>query len=106
MAKKELFTEVRVLLAFAISFVILIASQRLLVKPSPPAQETASEPVPAAEVAAEKPGEITPTPDLPTEPVQGISEQEITVEGDLYKVTFSTQGAVVKNWELRAYKDV
>ena len=106
MAKKELSTEVRVLLAFAISFVILIASQRLLVNPTPPAQEAASEPAPSAVVAAEQPAEITPTPGLPTEPVQGSSEQEITVEGNLYKVTFSTRGAVVKSWELRDYKDV
>ena len=27
------------------------------------------------------------------------------VEGDVYRVTFSTQGAVVKSWVLKKYRD-
>ena len=112
MAKKELSPEIRILLAFALSFLILWLGQPLLVRPPQPASpppaaqgegnqlhETPESPAPPAA------SEIGPPPLLEIEPKQGETEQEITVEGDLYRVVFSTRGAVVKSWTLRQYRD-
>ena len=42
----------------------------------------------------------------PTEkPVHAASEQQITIESDLYRVTFSNRGAQVTSWILKKYKD-
>lgn len=106
MSDKELSPEVRVLLAFALSFLILILSRPLLVKPPPSQPETPATPA--------EPAVKTPAPDaepaevpveLPAGAKQGAAEELITVEGDLYQVIFSTRGAVVKNWILRRYQD-
>ncbi|MBI4461262.1 MAG: membrane protein insertase YidC [Acidobacteria bacterium] len=103
---KELSTEMRVLLAFAISFLILILSQPLLVRrsaPSEPAPSSQSSAAPApVEPAAQPPH---PPSELPAGRKEGTEEQEITVEGNLYRVVFSTRGAVVKSWTLRQYRD-
>jgi YidC/Oxa1 family membrane protein insertase len=37
--------------------------------------------------------------------VQGNQAQEIKVESDVYQITLSTQGAVVKSWVLKKYRD-
>ncbi len=36
---------------------------------------------------------------------QGSNAEEIVVEGDLYRVKLSTEGALVKSWVLKKYKD-
>lgn len=36
---------------------------------------------------------------------QGTRPEDIVVEGDLYRVTLSTEGAVVKSWVLKKYRD-
>ncbi|MCL5669900.1 MAG: membrane protein insertase YidC [Acidobacteria bacterium] len=52
--------------------------------------------------AAEKKEVLKPVA-LPVE--EGTQAAEITVESKFYRVTFSTQGAVVKSWVLRKFKD-
>ena len=37
--------------------------------------------------------------------MEGSKAEDIVVESDLYKVTFSTRGAVVENWILKRYRD-
>jgi len=37
--------------------------------------------------------------------VEGLKPEDITVESDLYKVTFSTRGAVAESWILKRYRD-
>ena len=37
--------------------------------------------------------------------MQGAKPEDIVVESKLYRVTFSTQGAVVKSWVLKDYRD-
>ena len=37
--------------------------------------------------------------------MQGTQAEDIVVENKLYRVTFSTQGAVVKSWVLKNYRD-
>jgi YidC/Oxa1 family membrane protein insertase len=104
----DLDTDKRMILALALSFGVLILWRVFLVKEPPPpppkpatptqaAAPSASQPPPAA--AAKLPRPVA----LPVQ--QGTSAQDITVEGDVYRVTFSTQGAVVKSWVLPKYKD-
>src|SRR5207247_5199437 len=69
---------------------------------------------PPPKPAARKPAAATPpaTHPAPAQPVpvalpveQGAKAEEITVEKGLYRITFSTQGAVIKSWVLKKYTD-
>ncbi len=103
--------EKRLLLVFAITFLIILISQPLLKKylpqtpeTKPPAQsQSQSQPVnPAPEASGSAP---TPSP----VPVQGAkqasAEAETVVENDLYKIRFSNRGGQVKSWVLKKFKD-
>ena len=68
----------------------------------PKAQEAAAAAAPA-QVAASKPRVSPAAP--PAEAKKGDKEQLLTVETGLFKVTFSSKGAVVRSWELKRYKD-
>jgi YidC/Oxa1 family membrane protein insertase len=118
MANKELSPELRILLAFALSFIILLISRPLLVRQTPPSPgtnpntnqaKTAAGKAPAANAPAE-PAKSSPSTSnaalaVPAEPAQGKAEEEVTVEGDLYKIVFSTRGASVKSWTLKKFHD-
>ena len=110
MVKKELSPELRVLLAFGLSFLVLLLSRPLLVQPPPPDGREEGE-VPAEQETPEFPAE-TPAieqPDAPAAfamaPTEATTEREIVVENDLYRAVFSTRGAVVKSWTLKDYLD-
>src|SRR3970040_168891 len=115
MEPKEPSLQGRILLAFALSFLILFISQQFLVGPPPaPAPESATTPAPPPATSPAPPAETSPpsppgsaaaqvTP--PAEPRQGAAEEQITVESDLYQAVFSTRGAAVKSWTLRRYSD-
>jgi len=115
MAKNDLSPELRILLAFALSFVILLVSRPLLVRLTPPAPATKPASPAAGESATpqaptEKSDEKTESSKpalaaVPAEPTAGEAEEEVTVEGDLYRVVLSTRGAVVKSWTLKNFKD-
>jgi YidC/Oxa1 family membrane protein insertase len=98
--------ERRLLLVFAITFLIILASQPLLKKYGPKTPEmppqTQNQPVnpaPAAAVSA-------PTPPVPVAGAkQAATEAETVVENDLYKIRFSNRGAQVKSWVLKKFKD-
>ncbi|MCH8269223.1 MAG: hypothetical protein IH846_17100, partial [Acidobacteria bacterium] len=97
MAKKELTPELRVLLAFGLSFLVLLLSRPLLVRPPPPgggdaggdvsseAGEVAGEQETPESLAAPPPaapaliGEAPEFPALQMAPTAGGTEQEITV---------------------------
>src|SRR5207245_4982354 len=98
--------EKRVLLAFLISIARLMFWRPRFPPPRPP------------KATAPAQGKVTPAPQTattavpapPPQPVplpveQGVKTEEIVVEGDLYRVTLSTQGAVVKSWVLKKYFD-
>jgi len=38
-------------------------------------------------------------------PIAGRQAEDVVVENDLYRITFNTQGAVIKSWILRKYTD-
>ena len=94
-------------MALALSFGVLILWRVFLVKEPPvPPQKAA----PAQAVVIPAPQPQSPPTAKPSAPVklsvqQGTTARDLVVEGDVYRVTFSTQGAVVKSWVLKKYLD-
>ncbi len=88
----------RLLLAFVVSFAVLLTWRMFFLKAPPP-------PPPARRPPVQKPQPVVPAP--PPLPVVRASEaREITVEGgDLYRITLSTRGATVTSWVLKKYLD-
>jgi YidC/Oxa1 family membrane protein insertase len=109
---KELSTEIRLLIAFALMGVVLFATPYFfkLVSPPPPAkpsvaaQKTAAAPV--SQPATPAPSETNePQTTASDEQVAAQKEERFVVETDLYRVVFSNRGAVVKQWTLKKYTD-
>ncbi len=112
MAKKELSPEMRIVLAFGLSLLILLISRPLLVRESPPEEKPATTAESAAAEIPATPPEASPEPvpssasTLPPGTLkQGEREETITVVGDLYRIQFSTRGGAVKSWTLNNFKD-
>jgi YidC/Oxa1 family membrane protein insertase len=110
--------DTRVLLAFAISFGFLLVWGSLIVKkkpqpkPQPRPAETSAPQIPAgskataAPTAPSRPAKPAPSPARVKLPVlQGTEAQQIVAENDLYRITFSTRGAVVQSWVLKKFND-
>ena len=109
------------MIAFALSFAVLMLWRVLLVKPPPPAPKAppgtagqlqgqslspASGVTSAKQETSIKPGASGKPEAPPALPVQqGSKAEDVVVENDLYKVTLSTKGAVVKSWVLKKYTD-
>jgi YidC/Oxa1 family membrane protein insertase len=100
--------ERRLLLVFALTFLVIILFQPLLKKylpqpaaPAPPQNaQSATPPLqPAAPTGLGVPG---PTGSAAT---QAASEKETVVENDLYRITLTNRGAQVKSWTLKKYDD-
>ena len=98
--------ERRLLLVFALTFLVIILFQPLLKKylPQPPA------PSPQNQAAVQAPAQPASAPQqIPASTVgagkQATSEAETVVENDLYRITFTNRGAQVKSWVLRKYDD-
>src|SRR3954453_2600380 len=99
--------ERRLLLVFALTFVVILASQPLLKKYLPQSSET---PAPAKQAEQAKPETIATAPLPVAAPTAGVTEQaaaEATtvIENDLFKITFSNRGAQVKSWILKKFDD-
>jgi YidC/Oxa1 family membrane protein insertase len=116
MEKKEMSMETRLLIFFVLMGLILLGTQYFYKPPPPnPAAPSATN---TAKPAANQPDKI-PTPHQATAPAQNgaptpgdlpgrvdaAAEETRTIETNLFKVTFSNRGAVVKSWILKAYKD-
>ncbi|HXJ95797.1 MAG TPA: membrane protein insertase YidC [Terriglobia bacterium] len=109
----------RLILAFAIMIVVLALWRpivsRYFKEPEPestPAasssgtgQNSANQPAGAGSAPSTSSAQSKPAPALPAQPVEGKQAEDIVVENDLYKITFSTQGAVIKSWILKKYRD-
>ena len=106
----------RMLTVFAATFALIILFQIFLFKKPPlhpnkanthtPAQTSAT-PAPSA-----APAQSAPQPETATSPaVQNMppkaatGEVQTVVENDVYRVTFTNRGALVKSWVLKKYKD-
>jgi len=100
--------ELRLLLAFVLSSVVLIGWVYIQEKYFPP-------PRPSRPAAPARPQPVARTPEPEASktqtaaPVgsakQATQERETVIENDLYRVVFSNRGAVVKNWTLKRYQD-
>ncbi len=105
--------ERRLLLVFALTFLVIVLFQPLLKKyyPQPPAPQTqpqtqAQAPPPALPIPNTAEVERPRAAGAATAATkQASTESETTVENDLYRVTFTNRGGQVKSWILKKFKD-
>lgn len=101
--------EKRMLIAIVLTLGLLMLWRAFLAPPPPP-------PLPHAKsVPTAKAGPVGPSPSASATPLPpprvalpvmgGTKAQDVVVENSLYRITFSTQGAVVKSWVLKKYQD-
>src|ERR1700737_1643394 len=92
--------ERRLLLVFALTFLVIILFQPLLKKyvpqPVAPPTETRTPVQPSAPPAAAPPAGGGK---------KAASESETVVENDLYRIAFTNRGGLVKSWILKKYDD-
>jgi len=110
MPNKELTTETRLLLAFVLVGIVLVGWNYIYKPPPPPAPVTppANTQVQTSPAAAEAPKPIPVPAPKPIEvpgQMQASQAEDFTIETDFYRVEFSNQGAVVRSWILKKYKD-
>jgi len=96
--------ERRLLLVFALTFIVILAFQPLLKKYLP--QSTAP-PTPQTQVQPQ-PEIVTPPVAPVSAPANGATEQaaaEATavIENDVFRITFTNRGALVKSWILKKF---
>ncbi len=112
---KELSMELRLLLAFILMGVVLFVTPYFYKTVAPPVKKTApvattSGPVPVAPGTAAPPAE-TAAPassenagaETVAPPVAAQQEEPHTIDTDLFRITFSNRGGVVKSWLLKKY---
>ncbi len=108
--------ERRLLLVFAITFIILIIAQPLIMKytgkqtqnqpqqpqaqQQQPQQQPTVAPAPAPTVQAGKP---TPPPAVPSK--VAASEQETVIDTPVFRITFTNKGGLAKSWLVKKYTD-
>ena len=111
--KFELTMEHRLLLSFGLMILVLVGSSYFMPKPPqplPPKQGDAPKKADAPAVAqtaqppAAQPDATSKAP-VSAGAIAGEKEEKFTIETDLYKVRFSSKGAVVESWVLKKYKD-
>lgn len=106
--------EIRLLLAFLLMGLVLFVTPYIYKAPPSPPPAAAKQ---TKTAVTQTPGATTSTPaakttaaeTVPAQPapgqIQAASEQEFTVETQLFQVRFSNRGAVVRSWVLKKYKD-
>lgn len=101
-------TERRLLLVFAVTFLVILISQAVLQRYGPKPgvqpeqrQAVAAPAAPAAAASAAPAGAKAGT----AESKQASTESEVVVENDFYRIRFSNRGGVVKSWVLKKYDD-
>src|SRR4051812_42441859 len=100
----------RMVMVFAFTFIMMMVAQQFLFKnnkPSPSAQEAAKQQQQQAAPNTAQPPALVAAPSntSATPAKQATAEAETIVENDLYKITFTNRGALVKSWILKKYKD-
>jgi YidC/Oxa1 family membrane protein insertase len=101
--------ERRLLFVFALTFLAIVLFQKFFFKQPPPTPPQKPEQAAQSQQAA-KPGQpaTVVTSSAAATPVpakQASDEQTTTIENDLYKVTFTNKGGVVKSWILKKFTD-
>ena len=104
--KKELSTELRLLIAFLLMGVVMFVSPYFFKSTAPPPATNKSAPAAApAAAAAPAPAEAKPqAPAAPLAPVSAQREDFFFLDTDLYHIVFSNRGGVVTSWTLKRYK--
>jgi len=110
--------ELRLLLAFILMGVVLFVTPYLYKTAAPPVKKTAPTAATGGSAPAAPPGVITAPAETaaPAAPETAASEtaaplvaaqqeQTRTIDTDLFKITFSNRGGVVKSWLLKKYKE-
>jgi YidC/Oxa1 family membrane protein insertase len=102
--------ERRLLLVFALTFLIILIAQPLLKKylPKPPESTPQVQQPQATPVNPLPPANLRAEPEAPPPPVgtkQASGESETVVENDLYRIRFTNRGGQVKSWVLKKYDD-
>jgi YidC/Oxa1 family membrane protein insertase len=113
----------RVFAAFAVTFLVILLWRPLMSRfgfepeteapasnpasPNPGPSTSSAPGVPAAPAAPTRAAATSrrakPAPAVA--PIRGTEAEDIVVENDLYRITFNTQGAVIKSWILKKYTD-
>jgi YidC/Oxa1 family membrane protein insertase len=105
-------TERRLLLVFALTFLVIILFQPILKKylpqsATPPAATQNQVQAPSTATPISNPAEIAQGKNPP--PVAGVkqaaAEVETVVENENYRITFTNRGAQVKSWILKKFDD-
>jgi len=109
--------ERRLLLVFALTFLVIVLFQPLLKKylpqaPAPPSQSQnqSQSPAPQAAAVAPAPARGSARQGAPPAPAasanqQATAESETVIENDLYRITFSNRGGQVRSWILKQFDD-
>jgi YidC/Oxa1 family membrane protein insertase len=109
--------ERRLLLVFALTFLVIMLFQPVLKKylPQPPAKPESSQAAPAQKPAQPPmPAGAMNTPPAASSrkntpalsaPQQASSESETIIENGLYRIVFTNRGARVRSWVLKKYTD-
>ena len=111
--------EARLLIAFLLMGVVLFVTPYLY-KPAPAPQGKENVTPEKAAQVTQPPPAATPAPSAPTKtpeiaapaaagsaaPVKGDKEEIFEVDTQLYHITFSNKGGVVKSWKLKKYQDL
>ena len=111
---KELSMEKRLVLAFILMGAVLFTTPYLFKSAAPPpvkqaatksAKESAPPPAPAEKIpAVEESAPAAPVATPGAVPVETAAKEDLyTIDTDLFRVTFSNKGAVVKSWKLKKY---
>jgi YidC/Oxa1 family membrane protein insertase len=109
-------TERRLLLVFALTFLVIVLAQPLLKKfgPQPTVEtekKTTTTTAPPPQPPSPSPTSSSPAPankkrsPAGTVTRQASSEAETVIENDLYRITFTNRGAQVKSWVLKKFDD-
>ncbi len=103
----EMSPERRIILAFALSFLVLVGWSAYMREVAPPPEPSPAEEAPL--MPSDEAAPVQPAPALAGAPLpetkQGTEERTITVETSHATLTFSTRGAVVQSWTLKHYRD-
>src|SRR5580700_3207034 len=109
--------ERRLLVVFALTFLVIILFQPLLKKygPQPPTKQESAAGLRPAAVPTQTPesdsslrsagtGQSAVTTQASAQ-VQAASESETVIENDVYRIVFTNRGGSVKSWVLKKYTD-
>jgi YidC/Oxa1 family membrane protein insertase len=110
--------ERKLLVVFALTFLVIMLFQPLMKKygPQPPAKTESPQAAPVqnqAQLPSQTPTQLPTAPGTSGKkktapaatPLQATSESETLIENDVYRIVFTNRGGRVKSWVLKKYTD-